>query len=224
MALQNTMKAMGQMAGTQKPEKDEEMESLKRQYVQMRKGLGARSGEAIRQGKLMQDRAAYQAGGLGGAGLKMAQKTSADIQRGIAAEEANVGGLEAAATQALLGQRAEREFKSEEAEKERTFTAEEAEKGRAWEQKQRDYENKLNMKIANWNMTQTEINDRFNRFVAAKKAGLKSPDDWNDLYSGMSGFEGGFGRRIPEFPGATSWEEKAKKLRDDREKAAWRIL
>jgi hypothetical protein len=185
MALQNTMNAMGGLAGIKK-KPDEEMNTIKQGYAQMRKGLAARGGEALRQGDVMQQRLVAQTGTLGGAGLKMAQKNENEIQRGIAGQEADVGAQEAAAKQALLGQRAER-----------TFAAGEAEKGRVWEQKQRDTENALNTRIATWNMTQTELNDRFNRFVAAKKAGLKSPEDWAKMYEGMSALEAPYGRDIP---------------------------
>jgi len=200
------------MAINQEP--DQEMEDITRQYAGMRRGLRAQQGATSRQAKRSRSRFLARTGGAGAAGEKMAQKSEAEIGRGFGADIASVSGQEAGARQQLLGQRAERTFTAEEAEKQRgfaaqeaalqrTFTAEEAAKQREEQIRQFD----LMYSFQQMEFTENQKTNIINASVAAKKAGLKKPEDWERVSSGLRNIYGE--DRVPIYR-TNYWEGRAR--------------
>lgn len=175
---------------------------IREQFAAARKLARARSEETGRQVEQGLRRVRAVAGPAGGAFAKLGTQARQERGRGLSELESQIGAKEAGALEALAGEREERRFVAEEAEKQRRFVAGEAGIQRRFTAEQNALSRKLTEDTFNQEMNfrfreldETIRNDFFSIMFEAKNSGIHSRQDWERLVGAAMELFGG----VPSF-------------------------
>lgn len=165
-------------------------EALASQFAGARRKVTAQKGETERQSKNALQRLAAKVGPTGGAIAKAEQRQLRDVGKAFGDVEAGLGAQEAAIQQQIKGQDISQDLAISEAEKNRELQSQQFQDSLQFQQ-----DSFAQQMAFQWAEFDENLKTNFiNAAIALKDSGLKSSDDWGQLFSGLEGI---FGSRVP---------------------------